>query len=77
MVPSRIAAGVASVVTAGVAEAVATAGVAAVAVWYKGGLGGVTFQSQLLGTLLGIGIAVAGGLIVYGALKLMFGIRLP
>ena len=41
-----------------------------------GGLGGVTFQAQLLGTLLGIGIAVGGGLLVYGALKLMFGIRL-
>jgi Amt family ammonium transporter len=41
-----------------------------------GGLGGVTFEAQLLGTLLGICIAVAGGLIVYGALKLLFGIRL-
>jgi Amt family ammonium transporter len=41
-----------------------------------GGLGGVTFTAQLAGTLLGIGVAVAGGLIVYGALKLMFGIRL-
>jgi Amt family ammonium transporter len=39
-------------------------------------LGSVTFQAQLLGTLLGIGVAVAGGLIVYGALKLLFGIRL-
>ena len=41
-----------------------------------GGLGGVTFMSQLAGTLLGISVAVAGGLMVYGALKLMFGIRL-
>ncbi len=41
-----------------------------------GGLGGVTFMSQLIGTLLGIGIAVAGGLIVYGALKYSVGIRL-
>lgn len=41
-----------------------------------GGLGGVTFMSQLAGTLLGISVAVVGGLIVYGALKLMFGIRL-
>ena len=41
-----------------------------------GGLGGVTFQSQLLGTLLGVGVAVSGGLIVYGTLKLMVGIRL-
>jgi Amt family ammonium transporter len=41
-----------------------------------GGLGGVTFMSQLAGTLLGVSVALAGGLIVYGALKLMFGIRL-
>jgi Amt family ammonium transporter len=41
-----------------------------------GGLGGVTFGAQLLGTVLGIGIAVAGGFIVYGTLKLLIGIRL-
>jgi len=41
-----------------------------------GGLGGVTFLSQLLGSLLGIAVAIAGGLIVYGALKLTVGIRL-
>jgi Amt family ammonium transporter len=41
-----------------------------------GGLGGVTFMAQLAGTLLGIGVAIAGGLIVYGALKFMIGIRL-
>jgi Amt family ammonium transporter len=41
-----------------------------------GGLGGVTFKAQLAGTLLGIGVAIAGGVIVYGGLKLMFGIRL-
>lgn len=41
-----------------------------------GGLGGVTFMSQLLGTLLGIGIALAGGVIVYGSLKAIVGIRL-
>jgi ammonium transporter, Amt family len=41
-----------------------------------GGLGGVTFMSQLLGTLLGVGVAVVGGLIVYGALRAMIGIRL-
>ena len=41
-----------------------------------GGLGGVTFEAQLLGTLLGIVIALAGGLLVYGTLKLLFGIRL-
>src|SRR5688572_1290954 len=41
-----------------------------------GGLGGVTFTSQLVGTLLGIGVAVAGGLIVYGVLRFTVGIRL-
>jgi len=41
-----------------------------------GGLGGVTFMSQLLGTLLGVAVAVVGGLLVYGALKGMVGIRL-
>jgi Amt family ammonium transporter len=41
-----------------------------------GGLGGVSFMSQLVGTLLGIGIAVAGALIVYGGLKGLTGIRL-
>jgi Amt family ammonium transporter len=41
-----------------------------------GGLGGVTFSSQLLGTLLGIVIAMAGGAIVYGLLKAFVGIRL-
>ncbi|MEZ5615887.1 MAG: ammonium transporter [Rhodocyclaceae bacterium] len=41
-----------------------------------GGMGGVAFMSQLVGTLLGIGIAVAGSLIVYGALKQAVGLRL-
>jgi Amt family ammonium transporter len=41
-----------------------------------GGLGGVSFMSQLLGTLLGIGIALAGGFIVYGLMKKFVGIRL-
>jgi Amt family ammonium transporter len=41
-----------------------------------GGLGGVSFMSQLSGTLLGIGVAVAGSLIVYGGLKAAMGIRL-
>jgi ammonium transporter, Amt family len=41
-----------------------------------GGMGGVSFMSQLLGTLMGIGVAVAGGLIVYGSLKAMVGLRL-
>lgn len=41
-----------------------------------GGLGGVTFTAQLAGTVLGIVIALAGGFLVYGALKAMVGIRL-
>jgi Amt family ammonium transporter len=41
-----------------------------------GGLGGVSFMSQLIGSLLGIGVAVAGALIVYGSLKSAMGIRL-
>ena len=41
-----------------------------------GGIGGVTFMSQLLGTLLGVAVALVGGAIVYGALKATVGIRL-
>ncbi|HFQ14573.1 MAG TPA: ammonium transporter [Gammaproteobacteria bacterium] len=41
-----------------------------------GGLGGVTFMGQLVGTLMGLGIALAGGFIVYGILKSTLGIRL-
>ena len=41
-----------------------------------GGLGGVAFASQLAGTLLGIGVAVAGATIVYGVLKTAVGLRL-
>jgi Amt family ammonium transporter len=41
-----------------------------------GGIGGVTFMSQLLGTLLGIAVAVIGGAVVYGVLKAVVGIRL-
>jgi len=41
-----------------------------------GGLGGVSFMSQLIGTGLGIGIALVGGLIVYGGLKKLTGIRM-
>ncbi len=41
-----------------------------------GGLGGVTFMAQLVGTLLGISIAVVGGLLVYGILKASVGLRL-
>ncbi len=41
-----------------------------------GGIGGVSFMSQLIGTSLGIVIALAGGVIVYGGLKAAFGLRL-
>lgn len=41
-----------------------------------GGIGGVSFMAQLAGTFLGITVAVAGGLIVYGVLKIVCGIRL-
>ena len=41
-----------------------------------GGLGGVSLMSQLIGTLLGIAIAVTGGVLVYGLLKYTVGIRL-
>ena len=41
-----------------------------------GGTGGVSFASQLCGTLIGIAIAVAGAWIVYGTLKSTIGLRL-
>ncbi len=41
-----------------------------------GGMGGVSFMAQLVGTLIGVGIALLGGLLVYGLLKASVGIRL-
>ena len=41
-----------------------------------GGLGGVSLFSQLVGSALGVLIALAGGLLVYGLLKGSVGIRL-
>jgi Amt family ammonium transporter len=41
-----------------------------------GGMGGVAFMPQLLGTLAGIAIALTGGFIIYGVLKLFVGLRL-
>jgi len=41
-----------------------------------GGIGGVSFMSQLTGTVLGVGIAFAGGWLVYGVIKKLIGIRL-
>lgn len=41
-----------------------------------GGIGGVSLMSQLIGTLMGISIALIGGFFVYGAVKKLAGIRL-
>lgn len=41
-----------------------------------GGAGGVTFMAQLVGTMSGVTIAVAGGFAVYGVIKTTIGIRL-
>jgi Amt family ammonium transporter len=41
-----------------------------------GGLGGVSFVAQLLGTLLGVGWALAGGFVVYGAIRAVTPLRL-
>ncbi len=41
-----------------------------------GGLGGVSFMSQLIGTSIGIGIAIIAGTIIYGGLRATIGIRL-
>ena len=41
-----------------------------------GGMGGVSFVSQLLGTLLGLVIAVVGALLIYGVMRQTVGLRL-
>ncbi|MDX8392510.1 MAG: ammonium transporter [Mariprofundaceae bacterium] len=41
-----------------------------------GGAGGVTFLSQLVGTLTGVSIAIIGGFVVYGLILLTIGIRI-
>jgi len=41
-----------------------------------GGLGGVTFMSQLIGSLTGIAVALIGGFIVYGLVNAILGLRL-
>lgn len=41
-----------------------------------GGLGGVSLMSQLIGTALGVSIALIGGAAVYGLLKATIGLRL-
>ena len=41
-----------------------------------GGMGGVSFVAQTIGTFLGIAVALLGGFAVYGALKALIGLRL-
>lgn len=41
-----------------------------------GGIGGVSFVSQLIGSLIGVVIAFVGGLIVYGVIHRVSGLRL-
>jgi Amt family ammonium transporter len=41
-----------------------------------GGLGGVNFGAQLIGTLLGVAWALIGGFVVYGAIRKLSGLRL-
>ena len=41
-----------------------------------GGLGGVTLGAQLIGTLLGVAWALLGGVLIYGVLKAVMGLRM-
>jgi len=41
-----------------------------------GGIGGVSFSAQLIGTLGGVAWALAGGLIVYGVIRKITGLRM-
>ena len=41
-----------------------------------GGLGGVSLGAQVAGTTLGVVVALAGGLLVYGGIKVTMGLRL-
>ena len=41
-----------------------------------GGLGGVSMMSQLIGTTAGVAIAVVGGVVVFGAVNALMGLRL-
>jgi len=41
-----------------------------------GGLGGISFLSQLIGTSLGVVVGLLGGLIVYGTLKALMGLKM-
>jgi Amt family ammonium transporter len=41
-----------------------------------GGLGGISLAGQLIGSFLGVSVALVGGFVVYGLLKLVMGLRL-
>ena len=41
-----------------------------------GGLGGVNFTAQLIGTAMGVVWALLGGFVVYGVLKMTLGLKL-
>jgi len=41
-----------------------------------GGLGGVSFGAQMIGTAMGVAWAALGGLVVYGLIKAVAGLRL-
>jgi Amt family ammonium transporter len=41
-----------------------------------GGLGGINFTGQLIGSFLGVAVALIGGVLVYGLLKATIGIRM-
>jgi Amt family ammonium transporter len=41
-----------------------------------GGMGGISFTGQLIGSALGVGIALVGSFVVYGILKMVLGIRM-
>ena len=43
---------------------------------FLGGMGGISFSAQLIGSALGVTIALVGGFIVYGVLKRMMGLKL-
>ena len=43
---------------------------------FFGGMGGISFSAQLIGSALGVTIALVGGFIVYGVLKRTMGLKL-
>jgi ammonia channel protein AmtB len=41
-----------------------------------GGLGGVSFGAQVIGTFMGVAWALIGGIVVYGVLKITMGLKM-